>query len=47
MALYQHLPADGVKIVLVLFLSFLIGLEREDHKAQGASTLLEGCAPFR
>ncbi len=30
--LYQWLPPDGVKIVLVLFLSFLIGIEREEHK---------------
>jgi uncharacterized membrane protein (DUF4010 family) len=29
----QFLPAEGIKIVLVLFLSFLIGLEREEHKA--------------
>jgi uncharacterized membrane protein (DUF4010 family) len=29
----QFLPADGIKIVLVLFLAFLIGLEREEHKA--------------
>ena len=28
----QFLPAEGIKIVLVLFLSFLIGLEREEHK---------------
>ena len=32
MVLYQHLPPDAVKIVLVLFLSFLVGLEREEHK---------------
>jgi uncharacterized membrane protein (DUF4010 family) len=32
MELYQHLPPDAVKIVLVLFLSFLVGLEREEHK---------------
>ena len=31
--LYQWLPPEGVKIILVLFLSFLIGLEREEHKA--------------
>lgn len=30
--LYHWLPPDGVKIVLVLFLSFLIGIEREEHK---------------
>jgi uncharacterized membrane protein (DUF4010 family) len=32
--LYHWLPPDGVKIVLVLFLSFLIGIEREEHKKQ-------------
>ena len=32
-ALSQWLPEPGVKLVLVLFLSFLIGLEREEHKA--------------
>jgi uncharacterized membrane protein (DUF4010 family) len=31
--LYQQLPPEVLKIVLVLFLSFLIGLEREEHKA--------------
>jgi uncharacterized membrane protein (DUF4010 family) len=31
--LVQFLPAEGMKIILVLFLSFLIGLEREEHKA--------------
>lgn len=33
MNLYPWLPPEAVKIVLVLFLSFLIGLEREEHKA--------------
>ncbi len=32
MELYRWLPLDAVKILLVLFLSFLIGLEREEHK---------------
>lgn len=32
MDLYRWLPPEGVKILLVLFLSFLIGLEREEHK---------------
>jgi len=31
------LPPEAVKIVLVLFLSFLIGLEREEHKSAGSS----------
>jgi uncharacterized membrane protein (DUF4010 family) len=30
--LTQLLPPEGVKILLVLFLSFLVGLEREEHK---------------
>lgn len=29
----QILPPDATKIILTLFLSFLIGLEREEHKA--------------
>jgi uncharacterized membrane protein (DUF4010 family) len=29
----QIIPLDGVKIILTLFLSFLIGLEREEHRA--------------
>ena len=31
--LWQLFPAEGGKIILVLFLSFLIGLEREERKA--------------
>ncbi len=33
MELYRSLPPEAVQILLVLFLSFLIGLEREEHKA--------------
>ncbi len=33
MEIVRWLPPDAVKILLVLFLSFLIGLEREEHKA--------------
>jgi uncharacterized membrane protein (DUF4010 family) len=29
---YRSLPPEGIKIVLVLFLSFMTGLEREEHK---------------
>ncbi|HLV88486.1 MAG TPA: MgtC/SapB family protein [Candidatus Sulfotelmatobacter sp.] len=32
MNFYNWLPPEAVQIVLVLFLSFLIGLEREEHK---------------
>ena len=46
MELYQRLPPDAVKIGLVLFLSFLIGLEREDHKAQGGTYSFGGVRTF-
>ncbi len=29
------LPPEGIKIIVVLFLSFLIGLEREEHRSVG------------
>lgn len=35
MEIFRWLPPDAGKIFLVLFLSFLIGLEREEHKAVG------------
>jgi uncharacterized membrane protein (DUF4010 family) len=31
----QWLPPEGIKILLVLFLSFLVGLEREEHHTSG------------
>jgi uncharacterized membrane protein (DUF4010 family) len=33
--LSQLLPPEGTRLVLVLFLSFLVGLEREEHKGEG------------
>jgi uncharacterized membrane protein (DUF4010 family) len=33
MVAYQWLPPEALKIIVALFLSFLIGLEREEHKA--------------
>jgi uncharacterized membrane protein (DUF4010 family) len=35
MQLFHLLPSEALKIVLVLFLSFLVGLEREEHKHNG------------
>lgn len=32
------LPTEGLKIILVLFLSFLVGLEREEHHAESNHT---------
>ncbi len=46
MELYQRLPPEAVKIVLVLFLSFLIGLQREEHKAEGVSYSFGGVRTF-
>ncbi len=42
----QFLPSEGVKIVLVLFLTFLIGLEREEHKASDAHYSFGGVRTF-
>jgi uncharacterized membrane protein (DUF4010 family) len=46
MDLYHWLPPDAVKIVLVLFLSFLIGLEREEHKTSAGSYSFGGVRTF-
>ena len=46
MDLYSQLPPEAVKIVLVLFLSFLIGLEREEHKAAGGAYSFGGVRTF-
>jgi uncharacterized membrane protein (DUF4010 family) len=42
----QFLPPDAIKIVLVLFLGFLIGIEREEHKAGGDSYSFGGVRTF-
>jgi len=46
MNFYHWLPPDAVKIVLVLFLSFLIGLEREEHKTAAGSYSFGGVRTF-
>ena len=46
MEIFQQLPLDAVKIVLVLFLSFLIGLEREEHKVAGSTYAFGGVRTF-
>lgn len=46
MELYRWLPAEAVKILLVLFLSFLIGLEREEHKTAAGSYSFGGVRTF-
>jgi uncharacterized membrane protein (DUF4010 family) len=42
----QFLPAEGIKIVLVLFLAFLIGLEREERKASESHYSFGGVRTF-
>lgn len=44
--LSQYLPPEAVKILIVLFLSFLIGLEREEHKAEGEHYSFGGVRTF-
>jgi len=44
--LYRWLPPDAIKIVLVLFLSFLIGVEREEHKSALGSYSFGGVRTF-
>lgn len=44
--LLQFIPKDGAQILLVLFLSFLIGLEREEHKAEGGGYSFGGVRTF-
>ncbi len=46
MELYHWLPTEALKIVLVLFLSFLIGLEREEHKVTAGSYSFGGVRTF-
>lgn len=46
MELYRWLPPEAVKILLVLFLSFLIGLEREEHKAEAGHYGFGGVRTF-
>ena len=46
MEIFQSLPPDAVKILLVLFLAFLIGLEREEHKAVPGSYGFGGVRTF-
>ena len=46
MELYRQLPPEAVKIFLVLFLSFLVGLEREEHKLTKGSYFFGGVRTF-
>ena len=42
----QYFPVEGIKILIVLFLSFLIGLEREEHRAESEHYSFGGVRTF-
>jgi len=44
--LYRWLPPEAAKLLLVLFLSFLIGLEREEHKVESGSYSFGGVRTY-
>ena len=44
--LIQFIPKEGAEIVLVLFLSFLIGLEREEQKVMSEQYRFGGVRTF-
>lgn len=46
MDILNSLPPESIKILLVLFLSFLIGLEREEHKAAEEQYAFGGVRTF-
>ncbi len=46
MEIYKQLPPEAVQIVLVLFLSFLIGLEREERKTAAGAYSFGGVRTF-
>ncbi len=46
MELFQWLPPEALKIILVLFLSFLVGVEREEHKSAMGSYSFGGVRTF-
>jgi MgtC family len=43
---FDWLPPEGFKILLVLFLSFLVGLEREEHKGSDVHYAFDGVRTF-
>jgi uncharacterized membrane protein (DUF4010 family) len=46
MEILKDLPPEALRILLVLFLSFLIGLEREEHKTTGTGYSFGGVRTF-
>ncbi|HTL98517.1 MAG TPA: MgtC/SapB family protein [Holophagaceae bacterium] len=43
---FHHLPPEAPQILLVLFLSFLLGLDREEHKAHAGTYAFGGVRTF-
>jgi uncharacterized membrane protein (DUF4010 family) len=44
--LFQLIPKEGAQLVLVLFLSFLVGLEREEHKSASTNYAFGGVRTY-
>jgi uncharacterized membrane protein (DUF4010 family) len=45
-SLFQAIPKEGAQILLVLFLSFLVGLEREEHKSLSTNYAFGGVRTY-
>ena len=45
-SLFQLIPKEGAQILLVLFLSFLVGLEREEHKSASSNYAFGGVRTY-
>jgi uncharacterized membrane protein (DUF4010 family) len=45
-SLFQAIPKEGAQILLVLFLSFLVGLEREEHKSVNTNYAFGGVRTY-
>jgi uncharacterized membrane protein (DUF4010 family) len=45
-SLFQVIPKEGAQILLVLFLSFLVGLEREEHKSASSNYAFGGVRTY-
>ena len=43
---FHHLPPEALQILLVLFLSFLLGLEREEHRTHAGTYAFGGVRTF-
>ncbi|HEV3219714.1 MAG TPA: MgtC/SapB family protein [Candidatus Acidoferrales bacterium] len=45
-SIFQVIPKEGAQILIVLFLSFLVGIEREEHKAASTNYAFGGVRTY-